>query len=226
MELHRFWDEHYRQVFASGASYLDYSNETVQLQSFAAAIDGSGSLQGKACLDVGSGTGLFSRILSVLGAGRVCAVDFIPHAIDALRSSAPQIEGKLANAEEITRDLFAYPFDRAYVIEVLQYVDFNRTLDNLWSLLAPSGRLVGIVPNADNGIIAQVIERFGSNFRPITEAALMDKLASLPDLSVARFKGLSFSSDQSVAAYESAGWKPRITEGESFNRIAFVAIKA
>lgn len=225
MELYEFWQEHYQRIFASGESYLDYSNETVQLQGFAAVLDGSGGIRGKRCLDVGAGTGLFSRTLHALGAAHVCAVDFIPKAIEELRTSTPQVDSKLAKADEITPNMFQSPFDRVYVIEVLQYLDFDRITQNLWSLVAPGGRLVGVVPNADNAIVAQVIQRFESKFRAVPAAALMHKLNSLPDLSVARFKGLSFGNDQSVAAYESTTWNKQIASSENFNRIAFVAVK-
>jgi 2-polyprenyl-3-methyl-5-hydroxy-6-metoxy-1,4-benzoquinol methylase len=226
MELHDFWQQHYQHVFARGASYLDYSNENVQLQCFAAAVDGSGSVRGKRCLDVGAGRGSFSRMLQALDAGSVCAVDFIPHAIEELRNIAPQIQGRVANADEITMDLFGSPFDLVYAIEVLQYVDFDRTARNLWSLLSPGGRLIGVVPNADNDIIARVTQRFDDHFRAIRATALIDKLSCLPCLSVVRFKGLSFSPDQSVAAYDSTPWTTQLAGSENFNRIAFVAIKA
>ena len=226
MELHDFWQQHYQHVFAKGASYLDYSNENVQLQCFATAVDGSGGIRGKRCLDVGAGRGLFSRMLHALDAGCVCAVDFIPHAIEDLERRTPQIQGKVANADEITMDLFGSPFDLVYAIEVLQYLDFDRTASNLWSLLSPGGRLIGIVPNADNDIIAQVTQRFDNHFRAIRATALIDKLNSLPSLSVVRFKGLAFGDDQSVAAYDSAPWSPQLTSSQSFNRIAFVAVKA
>jgi 2-polyprenyl-3-methyl-5-hydroxy-6-metoxy-1,4-benzoquinol methylase len=225
MEINEFWYQYYRQIFASGVSYLDYSNETVQLQCFATAIDVTGSVHGKRCLDVGAGTGSFSRMLHALGADRVCAVDFIPQAIDELKKSASQVESKLAKAEDITMSTFGYPFDRVFVLEVLQYVDLEPTVHNLWSLLGSGGRLIGVMPNADNRIIADVVRRFEDNFRAVTVASLINSLRSLPDVSVVRVKGLAFGSDQSVAAYESTSWSAQLTNTWNFNRIAFVAIK-
>ena len=45
-------------------------------------------------------------MLHALDAGSVCAVDFIPHAIEELRKIAPQIQGRVANADEIKMELF------------------------------------------------------------------------------------------------------------------------
>ena len=226
MESTEFWKQHYQQVFAAGTSYLDYSNEVVQLQCFAAAMDGTGGINGKRCLDLGAGTGLFSRTLCALGAGYVCAVDFIPQAVEQIRQNNPQIEAKLANADELTIDLFGSSFDLVFAIEVLQYLDFESSVSSLWSLLSPGGRLIGVVPNADNNIIANVTERFGDNhFRAVRTAALMKRLQSLPGLSVARFKGLSFGADQAVAAYNSTDWSVQLVDTQKFNRIAFVAVK-
>jgi 2-polyprenyl-3-methyl-5-hydroxy-6-metoxy-1,4-benzoquinol methylase len=71
-----FWRAYYEEVFAKGTSYLDLSNETIQLQTFGAVLDGVGGVTGKSCLDVGCGWGQLARVLHVLGAASVCAIDF------------------------------------------------------------------------------------------------------------------------------------------------------
>jgi 2-polyprenyl-3-methyl-5-hydroxy-6-metoxy-1,4-benzoquinol methylase len=225
MQVQEFWHEYYQQVFARGASHLDYSNETVHLQTLAAAIDGCGSIHGRRCLDVGAGRGLLSRTLQALGADQVCAVDFIADAVEELRNTTPLVDCKVAGAEDITIETFGATFDRIFVVEVLQYVDMGRTLQNLWSLLAPRGRLIGVVPNSDNEIVSQVIKRFENKFHAVSLADLMRNLSSLPGVTCYRLKGLSFGTDQSVAAYETTNWSPWLTSGERFNRIAFVALK-
>jgi SAM-dependent methyltransferase len=154
-----FWRAYYEEVFANETAYLDYSNETVHLQTFAAALDGVGGVAGKSCLDVGCGWGQLSRVLHVLGAARVCAIDFQSAGTDALRRTAPEIERRVIAAVELELSTFGTSFDRIFMVEVLQYLDYSAVLTIIWPLLSPGGRVIAVVPNADNVIVKRTTAR-------------------------------------------------------------------
>src|SRR5262245_48526809 len=44
-----YWESHYRDLFARGTSWLDYSNERVQLETFGLSLDASGGVTGRRC---------------------------------------------------------------------------------------------------------------------------------------------------------------------------------
>jgi 2-polyprenyl-3-methyl-5-hydroxy-6-metoxy-1,4-benzoquinol methylase len=64
----QFWGECYRGVHEQTQGWLDYSNELVQLQGFALALEAAGAIRGRSDLDVGCGKGQFTRMMRDLGA--------------------------------------------------------------------------------------------------------------------------------------------------------------
>jgi 2-polyprenyl-3-methyl-5-hydroxy-6-metoxy-1,4-benzoquinol methylase len=222
----QFWRTYYEGVFAKDTSYLDFSNETVQLQTFAAIFDGVGNILGKTCLDIGCGRGQLSRMLHAVGAARVCAIDFQSPGIEALKRAAHEIDGRVMTAEELKLSTFGTTFDRIFMVEVLQYLDYSTFLPIVWTLLSPGGRLIAVVPNADNDIVQRTTARFEGRYRGLSQAEILSALNHLNDLQLSRFRGLSFAPDQGVSAYRATDWVEYIDEAMCPNRLAFVACKA
>lgn len=221
-----FWRTYYKEVFAKGTSYLDFSNETVQLQTFATVLDGAGSIAAKRCLDIGCGWAQLSRVLHALGAARVCAIDFQSAGLDALKRTTPEIESRVMSAEELTPSTFGTNFDRIFLVEVLEYLDYSVLLRVVWPLLSPGGRLIAVVPNADNEIVKRTNARFDSCYRSLSQDQVLLGLKQLSGLQFSRVRGLAFAKDQRVSAYTSTDWVEYLNEPTLPNRLAFVACKA
>jgi 2-polyprenyl-3-methyl-5-hydroxy-6-metoxy-1,4-benzoquinol methylase len=224
--LLEFWRDYYQDVFAKETPYLDYSNETVLLQNFAIALDGAGSISGKYCLDIGCGWGQLSRVLHALGAARVCAIDFQIAGIEALKRTEPAVEGRVMAAEELSLSTFTTKFDRIFTVELLQYVKYFPLLTIIWPLLSPGGRLIGVVPNAENEIVKRTNSRFEGRYRSLSQAEILSGLNQLSGLQLSRIRGLNFNDDQSVSAYGATNWVECLEDTMRPNRLAFVACKA
>ena len=79
------WAEYYRKLHsASPNPWLDLSNEAVQAQTFAVAIEAAGAIGERRCLDIGCGYGQLSTCLHGLRASEVVGVDIVGQEGDTL----------------------------------------------------------------------------------------------------------------------------------------------
>jgi len=97
----RFWKNHYDDLATAAKPWLDYSNDRVQAQTFAVALEAAGSIQGRCCLDFGCGFGLLSMALEALGAAAVCGIDQSAVIINRNRQRTNSIEWILGQALDI-----------------------------------------------------------------------------------------------------------------------------
>ncbi len=95
---------------------------------------------GQKVLEIGCGTGEFSRILAARG-WQVCAIDLSPNMIELARSqSSPNIDFQVANVLE-----WEFPieeFDAVVSIATLHHVPLDVLLPKFKAALKPGGRLV------------------------------------------------------------------------------------
>ena len=73
----QFWRDYYVEIVEKGNLWLDYSNERVQAQTFALALEAAGPVRSKQCIDIGCGWGDFCCTLSALQASTVTGVDIV-----------------------------------------------------------------------------------------------------------------------------------------------------
>jgi hypothetical protein len=111
------------------------------------------------------------------------------------------------------------------MIEVLQYMPFARALAFAWELIAPGGRIVGVVPNADCPIVAETKRRFEGRYTPPTIDDVRRVLSGLIAIDTWSYRGLIFGDDQRIAPYAVAPWTQTTQWERQPNRIQFVAIK-
>jgi 2-polyprenyl-3-methyl-5-hydroxy-6-metoxy-1,4-benzoquinol methylase len=220
-----FWGSYYRNVFHEGNRWLDYSNARVQAQTFGLALEAAGPVQGKRCVDVGCGWGQLARALHELGASSVTALDLVPEPITKLAEQHPEIRWLCGDLSAHIATLGAGSSDLILMIEVLQYVPLEATLATAWELLAPGGRLVAVVPNAECPIVSSTRKRFDGHYSPPTVAELQRGLSGLPGCEYWAYRGLVFGRDQRIGPYDVTQW----TRGESWfsqpNRLQLVALK-
>jgi len=209
-----FWSAYYRAVFQQGHHWLDYSNERVQAQTFALVLEAAGPILGRRCLDIGCGWGQLARALHELGASEVTAVDVVPETIERLSKLHAHVRWLTG---DLSRDELGLPhasIDLLLLVEVLQYMPLAQTLRTAWKLLAPGGRLVAIVPNADCPIVAGTRERFDSRYAPPSFEQLRLEIGALSGVEHWACRGLEFAKDQRIAPYETTCW----TQAPSWTR--------
>ena len=221
----QFWSCYYGEIVKKANPWLDYSNERVQAQTFGLALEAAGPIGARRCVDIGCGWGHFSRSLSALQASSVTGVDIVPEMIAQHERAHPQIRWLCGSLQspDLLEQLGSY--DIAFLLEVLQYVPAVEALNALWKRLLPGGRIVGIVPNADCGIVSRTRARFGANYAPLTLGEIDAVLQGWDELEYAAYRGLSFGSDQRLAPYEVSSWRTSRDWESEPNRIQFVAIK-
>jgi len=224
-DITAYWTAYYDRVHHDGRPWLDYSNERVQAQSFALALEAAGPVSGRRCLDVGSGQGQFPKVLLALGATRVTAVELVAATVERCRAEAPAIDWRAGDAAAPASYEGLGTFEVVTALEVLQYVPFEATVGRLFSLVEPGGRLVGIVPNRACPLVSRPIERFEGRYGAALAADVTRTLAALPGVSQWTYRGLHFGKDQRVAPYAPSAWTTATDWAEAPNRFLFVATR-
>ena len=220
-----FWEAHYRDLFARGPSWLDYSNERVQLATFGLCLEASGAVAGLECLDLGCGRGQFARVLAAVGA-RVTGVDLLEDVLAEQRARTPDITWRAGNVLDTEFLDVLSVFDRIFLLEILQCVPWLDVLQRVWKdHVAPGGRLIAMVPCGDCPIVQRVVERHSGVFSAPTPAQLTEALSGLGMVEYWRMRGLTFASDQAVAPYVISPWERRASWASPPNRMQFVVHK-
>lgn len=221
-----FWSTYYRSVFERAEHWLDYSNERVQAQTFGLILEAAGAMAGRHCLDIGCGWGQLSRVMHSLGAASVTGVDIVPEAKDRLENEYPYIRWICANIGSDSLDIDERSIDIALLVEVLQYTPFQTTFEKVWNLIAPGGRIVAMVPNADCPLVNKTKTRFEGQYRAPSVSEIMQLLPSLNGIENWGWRGLFFDEDQSIAPYQVTPWsREQNQQAPPPNRLQLVAIK-
>lgn len=221
-----YWTTYYRRVFEQRNPWLDYSNERVQAQTLALALESAGAVSGKRCLDIGCGWGQLARMIDQLGAAEVTASDVVTESIEQLRESYPRVRWICEDVLAADDLLPAGSMDLVLMIEVLQYLPFSEAMPRAWRMVSPGGRLVVIVPNAECPIVKTTSSRFEGLYAPPSAQQLMSVMGKWSDAEYWRIRGLAFSDDQSIAPYSATEWTQQPSWEEMPNRLQLLAIKA
>ncbi len=107
---------------------------------------------GMSVLEIGCGTGLFTRDLAKTGA-RVVAIDISPELVERARREVPEptVEFRVDNAYDL--DAEDRTFDAVVGSSVLHHLDVGRALAEFRRVLRPGGVLALSEPNMANPII-------------------------------------------------------------------------
>lgn len=222
MDQTDYWKTYYEKLAVDAPAWLDYSNERVQAQSLALAVEAAGPLNGRRCLDVGCGLGQLALAYKALGAGEVIGIDLSAPTIDKNRLRDQRVTWVCG---ELESSQYQGPFDLISLVEMLQYVPVQRTLEVAWRMVAPGGRLVAIVPNSECPIVRRAAVRFERNYAPPSPTELVAFLRSLSGASSAWIRALHFGADQSVMPYEVSKWASEPAWSTPPNRLQVVACK-
>jgi 2-polyprenyl-3-methyl-5-hydroxy-6-metoxy-1,4-benzoquinol methylase len=217
-----FWSQYYADVHREGRPWLDYSNEAVQMQSLSLALEGAGPIAGRSCLDVGSGNGQFAQALAAFGAAQVTAIELVAETVERLRRDCPSIDWRCGDAGAMQAYTGIKPADLVVALEVLQYLPLAATIERLWGLVRPGGRLVGVIPNADCPIVAKPVARFAGHFVPVSAAQLVQVIGGLPATEGWAYRGLTFATEQVIVPYVVSPWTRVGTWDAPPNRFQFV----
>lgn len=217
-----FWRSHYDALGKSGTSWLDYSNDRVQAQSFGLVFEAADGVTDRRCLDLGCGMGQLCRAVSAFGAKSVLGVD-VSSAIIARNAEAwPGIQWVVGSVSDSASYASEGPFDRVFAIEVLQYIDVVPAIESMWQHVAPGGRLIAVVPNGQCPIVEQASQRFEGHYVAPAGDELVQVLSALPEASAWGIRGMSFQENQEIAPYGVSEWTQSPTFSEPPNRWQFV----
>ena len=160
------------QYDALGAVYERAKHIPTGLAERATLLSAVGDLRGKSVLDVACGTGFYARLFHDLGAVRVVGVDSAGEMIGYARHVEDrEPRGITYEQHDATTLPVLGEFDVVTAVWLLGYADDEAALDamigNLKANLAPSGRLVVLVPNPepDWDLYAQY-GRYGYEIKP------------------------------------------------------------
>lgn len=225
-----FWAGYYRELSQHSEPWLDYSNERVQAQTFGVVLAALGPVVGRRALDVGCGYGQLARALEALGARAVTGIDVTAQLIERAKQVHSSIRWEVGTLSELGERLG--PFELITLVEVLQYIPVSTTLQHAWSLLAPGGRVVAMVPNRECPIVARAMARFPGKYLPPSVAELVEVGQRLEQCQGWGLQGMVFGEDQSLAPYAVSAWM----RGAEFdfpahlpkqpNRLVFAAAKS
>jgi len=219
------WAEYYRKLHsASPNPWLDLSNEAVQAQTLAVAIEAAGAIGERRCLDIGCGYGQLSTCLHGLRASEVVGVDIVAETIASCRERFPEIRWECGSTSDEAFIQSLGDFDIIFLVEVLQYVAWESTLLGLWERVRPGGRIVAVVPNKGNSIVQNTMSRFGGTYLPPDPTELDTLVASLPGVECWAQRGMGFQQDQRLVPYVGYPWVQTGAMQDPANRLVF-AIK-
>lgn len=215
--------------FSSGAARrLDYSNERVRFQTYAAVLEAAGPPTGKRCLDSGCGFGDLSRMLAAAGA-KVDAFDVVKRTIRRRERTDPHIRWFVADVAHLDEAGLAPSYDLVFATELLQYTEVSRAIRALFGRVAPGGRLVGCVPHAKCPVVEEVEDWFEGRYSGISVRELVRTLSSLRGISRFAWRGAVFDADQFIVPYRFTPWReaPVLNREDGVpNRLHFVATRA
>ena len=190
----------------TGPPWLGSLDERVQVQTLGTAIEMSGIVAGRRCLDVGCGQGQLVRMLLGLGARDVVGVDHAAEHIGRLVAQYPEASW---HAGDISNDAFRAKlgsFDLIYLLEVLQYLPVPEILDALWAMLTPGGRILATFPNEDAPITKETVHRFDGGYVAPSTEVLLAWARSAPGLDSFGLRGLDVEEAWWLAPYALSSW--------------------
>jgi len=224
MTREAYWLQTYLQMHARPETHVDYPSAEEQIFNFGACLIAAGAIEGRRCLDAGCGKGAFGRMLHALGASDVVGIDFIEPTIQQLRRSTPACRWECGSLTDLpfirTLDLF----DLVFAVEVLQCAP-DDGLQNLWSAVRPSGRLIGVVPNAANEFVQRRCNERPGLYTAPTAHALIDQLHALPGVVEAGVMGFKWRADRTTVLYDLLPLTSRLSHEECPKRLLFVVTK-
>lgn len=225
-----YWKEYFSRLISddslSNSNKLVFSNDHVRFQTYSWMIEAIGPVAGLTCLDVGCGTGDLSRVMDCMGA-HVDAFDLAEPAIVQLRQAHPGIRWFAADVTNMGASSVGEAYDVVTASEVLQHVDAVAAIRALWQRVAPGGRLVAAMPNADCPIVKRTSERYKGYYSGVSISELSATLAGLDDVDLFRWRGAFFLADQRLVPYEMSSWFEGVHDFGAAppNRLQFVAVR-
>ena len=196
-----YWRRTFADLHAQPHDHLDYATAEEQMFTFGACLQAAGAVAGVKCLDAGCGKGGFARMLHSLGA-RVVGIDFIEATMQALRRSDPGIRWESGSTCDAATIAGLGLFDRVFAIEILQCVPPEPLLQNLWSAVAPGGRLIGVTPNADNPFVRRRADERPGRYTPLGTAAIIQHMRTLPDVADLGVMGFAWRDERQSVLYD------------------------
>jgi SAM-dependent methyltransferase len=221
-----FWVEYFEEVANSGPGWLDYSNAAVHAQTLALILESAGQIADRRCLDLGCGRGQLASIFKAMGASEVTGVDATQTLVQD-HDDLPSLDIRWLCCDLSDPNTYEslVAADVVSLVEVAQYLP-EEIFPHIWNVVAPGGRLVGTVPNAECPIVQTTAARFEGHFVPLTPTTLINRLEALHGLADCATRPMTFTLDQQISPYAVGQWTNSPSWRDPPNRIQFVALKS
>jgi cyclopropane fatty-acyl-phospholipid synthase-like methyltransferase len=129
-------------------------------------------LEGARLLEVGTGSGYYTRLFSSYGPERLVGVDITEALFPQLRQELPEVEFR---QQDVTRSAVAGDYDAAFLIDVIEHIvsrdDLRSALRNITNALVKEGVFV----------VGPVRQRTGRHLYYVRWWTEADLLAELPE---------------------------------------------
>lgn len=229
--LEAFWRGQYSD--GNVATWVMYSSDVtrgqrLKSQTYALILEAIGRVDGMRLLDAGCGVGDLTLSLAALGA-RAVGIDILEEGIHKLQAEQPHVQWVLGNfLDKPVLDSVGM-FDRIIAVESFQCAGPPATcLRALWSCLAPGGRLVASMPNANCPIVQRTLasaSHAGSYFA-ITPDEMKAEILALPGIDRYAMRGMTFGQDQWLAPYDVSPWALDGSAWPTANRMMIVCTRS
>jgi 2-polyprenyl-3-methyl-5-hydroxy-6-metoxy-1,4-benzoquinol methylase len=137
----------------------------------AAILTHVGNVQGHDILDLGCGTGLYSRKFIEAGASKLVAIDISEAMVESARRQTMYNGVSEFYVADASKPLHLGQFDLVLAAWILNYASNEVELLSMWSnifkSLKPGGRCVGIVPDL-NQLQTEENPQFGQSSKPLS----------------------------------------------------------
>ncbi len=138
----------YDRISNDWENFISHYDENRRIEVLIDDFLGENKIQGKTCLDMGCGLGLFSQAIMKYRPSNLYACDISPNLIQKLAKKEPHIHCQVANILTLSHDFKEQKFDTVICSEVIEHTpDPYKATCELVNVLAPGGFLAISVPN-------------------------------------------------------------------------------
>ena len=137
-------------------------------------LEAWGNMAGRTVVDLGCGTGHYTRLLRDLGAASIIGVDASPAMVEAAQQPDPGVRYEVADAASWRQPDEAVDLVSAAFLlnSAADTAELQALCDAAASHLRPNGRLVALVQNPDYDPDGPPMTKYGFDFVPLTETAI------------------------------------------------------
>jgi ubiquinone/menaquinone biosynthesis C-methylase UbiE len=143
--------EHGKKIAADAESVWNWDSPAGRIRADRRAsyfVSTAGINKNDTVLELGCGTGLFTRKVHAISGAKIIATDLSEDLLIEARKKFP--EGNFRIADAMNLDFSDHSFDVVFGSSILHHLDMQKALTEIYRVLKPGGRMVFAEPNMIN----------------------------------------------------------------------------